>query len=45
MEIHIYVTLEKGKIMKKTENPDVEAALYTWFLQQKINHIPISSEI
>lgn len=31
--------------MKKAENPELEEALYTWFLQQRNNHIPISSEI
>lgn len=31
--------------MKKAENPQVEAALYTWFLHQRANHVPISSEI
>lgn len=31
--------------MKKPENPDVEEALYTWFLQQRKNHIPVSSEV
>lgn len=31
--------------MKRSENPQVEAALYTWFLQQRSKHVPISSEI
>ena len=35
----------KRKVMRKSENPKVEKALYTWFLQQRDNHVPISSEI
>lgn len=31
--------------MKKPENPEVEEALYTWFLQQRKNDVPVSSEI
>ena len=31
--------------MKKAEYPELEDALYTWLLQQRNNHISISTEI
>lgn len=31
--------------MKRSENPEVEEALYTWFLQQTSLHVPISSNL
>ncbi|XP_030767349.1 jerky protein homolog-like [Sitophilus oryzae] len=40
-----YTDIGQRKVMKKPENPDVEEALYTWFLQQRKNHIPVSSEV
>lgn len=33
------------KVLKKAEHPETEEALYTWFLQQRKNHVPVSSEI
>lgn len=42
---NIQFFLGNRKVMKKAENPELEEALYTWFLQQRNNHIPISSEI
>lgn len=32
-------------VMKKAENPEVESALYNWFLQQRNAHVPVSSGI
>jgi hypothetical protein len=31
--------------MRKAEHPEMEDALYTWFLKQRSKHIPVSSEI
>jgi hypothetical protein len=31
--------------MRKAEHPEMEEALYTWFLKQRGNHVPVSSEI
>ncbi|KAJ8928276.1 hypothetical protein NQ314_019228 [Rhamnusium bicolor] len=33
------------KVMCKAEHPEMEDALYTWFLKQRGNYVPISSEI
>ncbi|KAJ8929081.1 hypothetical protein NQ314_018280 [Rhamnusium bicolor] len=35
----------KRKVMRKAEHPEMEDALYTWFLKQRGNYVPISSEI
>lgn len=37
--------LGKRKVIRKAEHPEVEIALYNWFLQQRNAHVPISSEI
>lgn len=42
---HKFPFLGKKKVIKKPENPEVEEALYTWFLQQRKNHVPISTDI
>lgn len=33
------------KTLKSCQNPDVESAVFTWFLQQRAQHIPLSGEI
>ncbi|KAJ8970485.1 hypothetical protein NQ314_001202 [Rhamnusium bicolor] len=37
----------KRKVMRKAEHPEMEDALYTWFLKRRRrgNDVPISSEI
>lgn len=32
-------------MIRKAENPEVEAALYNWFLQQRLAHVPVSSDL
>ncbi|KAJ8937367.1 hypothetical protein NQ314_011913 [Rhamnusium bicolor] len=34
----------KRKVMHKAEHPEMEGALYTWFLKQRGNYVPISSK-
>ncbi|XP_050294297.1 jerky protein homolog-like [Anthonomus grandis grandis] len=35
----------KRQVIRKGEHPEVEAALYKWFLQQRSAHVPVSSDI
>jgi hypothetical protein len=35
----------EGQALKSGEYPEVESALYTWFLQEHNRHTPISGEI
>lgn len=32
-------------MIRKAENPEVETALYNWFLQQRLAHVPVSSDL
>lgn len=36
---------DKRQTLRKAENPEVEEALYTWYLQQRNRHAPISGPI
>ena len=42
---YFFKYLGTRQVIRRAENPEVEVALFNWFLQQRNAHVSVSSEI